>query len=82
MPLSLIHIYELIECFTGMGFDVMEGPEVELDHYNFELMNLPKNLSLIHISDAGERLRAGLIQILQIRKIIDWDLPLERLRRG
>lgn len=34
---------ELIECFTGMGFDVMEGPEVELDHYNFELMNLPKN---------------------------------------
>ena len=34
---------DLIECFTGMGFEVAEGPEVELDHYNFELMNLPKN---------------------------------------
>ena len=34
---------ELIECFTGMGFEVLEGPEVELDHYNFELMNIPKN---------------------------------------
>ena len=41
-PITLV-MNELIECFTGMGFDVMEGPEVELDHYNFELMNLPKN---------------------------------------
>ena len=41
-PITLV-MNELIECFTGMGFEVMEGPEVELDHYNFELMNLPKN---------------------------------------
>jgi len=41
-PITLV-MNELIECFTGLGFDVMEGPEVELDHYNFELMNLPKN---------------------------------------
>ena len=41
-PITLV-MNEMIECFTGMGFDVMEGPEVELDHYNFELMNLPKN---------------------------------------
>ena len=41
-PLTLV-LNELIECFTGMGFEVMEGPEVELDHYNFELMNIPKN---------------------------------------
>ena len=34
-PITLV-MNELIECFTGMGFDVMEGPEVELDHYNFE----------------------------------------------
>ena len=26
-----------------MGFEVVEGPEVEYDHYNFELLNLPKN---------------------------------------
>lgn len=41
-PLTLV-LNELVDCFTGMGFQVMEGPEVELDHYNFELMNLPKN---------------------------------------
>ncbi len=41
-PITLV-MHELIECFTGMGFEVMQGPEVELDHYNFELMNLPKN---------------------------------------
>ncbi len=33
----------LMDIFTGMGFEVVQGPEIELDHYNFELMNLPKN---------------------------------------
>jgi phenylalanyl-tRNA synthetase alpha chain len=33
----------LLSIFTGMGFSVVEGPEVEFDHYNFELLNLPKN---------------------------------------
>ena len=41
-PINMV-MDELIECFTGMGFEVLEGPEVELDHYNFELMNIPKN---------------------------------------
>ena len=34
---------EVVDCFTGMGFEVVEGPEVELDHFNFELLNIPKN---------------------------------------
>ena len=34
---------QLLSIFTGMGFEVVEGPEVEYDHYNFELLNLPKN---------------------------------------
>ena len=41
-PVSLVQ-NQLIDVFTGMGFDVVEGPEVEYDHYNFELLNLPKN---------------------------------------
>ena len=41
-PITLV-MNELIECFTGMGFEVVEGPEVELDHFNFELLNIPKN---------------------------------------
>jgi len=41
-PITIV-MNEMIECFTGMGFEVVQGPEVELDHYNFELMNIPKN---------------------------------------
>ena len=33
----------MIDIFVGMGYEVVEGPEVEYDHYNFELLNLPKN---------------------------------------
>jgi phenylalanyl-tRNA synthetase alpha chain len=29
--------------FSHMGFDVVEGPEVETDYYNFEALNIPKN---------------------------------------
>ena len=35
-------IEDLENLFMGMGYDVEEGPEVEKDLYNFELLNLPK----------------------------------------
>ena len=41
-PLNLV-LDELKEIFLGMGFDVVQGPEVELDYYNFEALNIPKN---------------------------------------
>ncbi|NLD35170.1 MAG: phenylalanine--tRNA ligase subunit alpha [Clostridiales bacterium] len=34
---------QVLDCFIGLGFEVVEGPQVELDHYNFELLNIPKN---------------------------------------
>ena len=40
-PITKI-INEVEELFVSMGYDVVEGPEVELDLYNFELLNLPK----------------------------------------
>ena len=33
---------EMIDIFIGMGYEIAEGPEVELDHFNFELLNIPK----------------------------------------
>ena len=36
-------VREICEAFTAMGFGVAEGPEVEWDHYNFEMLNIPKN---------------------------------------
>ena len=41
-PISIVQD-QLLDVFTGMGFDVVEGPEVEYDLFNFELMNIPKN---------------------------------------
>lgn len=41
-PMNVV-LSDLLDIFTGMGFEVVEGPEVEFDHYNFELLNLPKN---------------------------------------
>ena len=41
-PLTQV-LDEVKEIFLGMGFSVVQGPEVELDYYNFEALNLPKD---------------------------------------
>lgn len=41
-PLSLV-LDDIKEIFVGMGFEIVEGPEVEYDYYNFEALNIPKN---------------------------------------
>ncbi len=40
-PLTQV-LDEVVEIFSRLGFDVVEGPEVELDYYNFEALNIPK----------------------------------------
>ena len=35
-------VEEVEELLMSMGYDVVDGPEVELDKYNFEMLNLPK----------------------------------------
>ncbi len=46
-PASLHPVYqvmdEIIDIFVAMGFGVEEGPEIELDYYNFEALNIPKD---------------------------------------
>lgn len=34
---------EIIDILIGMGYEVKEGPEIETDHYNFEMLNVPKD---------------------------------------
>ena len=48
MPIGTRHVLtqimeEIEDIFVGMGYQVIEGYEVERDHYNFERMNLPKD---------------------------------------
>ena len=35
-------IEEVEEVFMSMGYDVVDGPEIEYDKYNFEMLNIPK----------------------------------------
>ncbi len=41
-PLTLVQ-RELEDIFIGMGFSIADGPEVELDYYNFQALNIPEN---------------------------------------
>jgi phenylalanyl-tRNA synthetase alpha chain len=41
-PISLV-TEEITAIFAGLGFQVAEGPEIELDFYNFEALNFPKD---------------------------------------
>lgn len=41
-PLETV-LDDVKQIFLGMGFDVAEGPEVEFDHYCFEMLNMPKH---------------------------------------
>ena len=41
-PINII-LDDLEKYFIGMGYEVVQGPEIETDHYCFEMMNLPKD---------------------------------------
>jgi len=47
-PMGALHpitqvMDEMVSIFTFMGFEVVEGPEIESDYYNFEALNIPKD---------------------------------------
>ncbi len=57
-------VREICAAFVSMGFQVVEGPEVEWDHYNFEMLNIPKDhpardmwdtLWIDHVDEQGEQ---------------------------
>ncbi len=41
-PLNVV-LNDMIDIFQSMGFDVVDGPEVETDYYNFEALNVPQD---------------------------------------
>lgn len=42
---------QICSVFASMGYDVLTGPEVETDYYNFEMLNIPKNHSARDMQD-------------------------------
>jgi phenylalanyl-tRNA synthetase alpha chain len=69
VPLGRLHpstqiLREICSAFASMGFQIVEGPEVEWDHYNFEMLNIPKDhpardmwdtLWIDHVDEQGEQ---------------------------
>jgi len=56
IPLGHLHpitktTEEICTIFSTLGFRVVEGPEVELDYYNFEALNMPKDHPARDIQD-------------------------------
>ncbi len=41
-PLNIVRS-KIIDAFAGMGFEIFEGPEIELDYYCFQALNIPKD---------------------------------------
>ncbi|MGA3206797.1 MAG: phenylalanine--tRNA ligase subunit alpha [Syntrophales bacterium] len=41
-PVALV-CEDICDIFAGLGFSVVQGPEIELDYYNFEALNIPKD---------------------------------------
>ena len=40
---NTLALEEMERIFTGMGYEVVEGPEIEFDYYNFEALNIPED---------------------------------------
>ena len=75
-PLSIV-LEDLIDIFRSMGFDVVDGPEVETEHYCFEALNVPKDHPARDMQDTfylGEELllrtqtSAAQIRVMENRK--------------
>jgi phenylalanyl-tRNA synthetase alpha chain len=41
-PITMVR-EEICRIFAGLGFSIVEGPEIEKDYYNFEALNIPKD---------------------------------------
>lgn len=69
-------IEEIEEIFISMGYDIVEGPEVEKDLYNFEMLNLPKGHPARDAQDTfyvegDEMLLRSQTSPVQIRTMLD-----------
>jgi len=84
-PISRI-IEEITDIFRNLGFDVVEGPEVELDWYNFEALNIPRDhpsrddFDTFYLSDSI--LLRSQTSPVQIRTMQDREPPVRIIAPG
>ncbi|MBQ9815107.1 MAG: phenylalanine--tRNA ligase subunit alpha [Lachnospiraceae bacterium] len=84
-PCNLI-LKEVEDIFIGMGYEVVSGPEIEYDHYNFEALNIPANHPAKDEQDTfyinSEILLRTQTSSVQIREMEKGVLPIRMIAPG
>ncbi|MGI6566940.1 MAG: phenylalanine--tRNA ligase subunit alpha [Firmicutes bacterium] len=84
-PLTQV-LNEIKSFFIGMGFQVVEGPEVELDYYNFEALNIPPDHPARDMQDTffvtGDILLRSQTSPVQIRIMEKQEPPVRIIAPG
>jgi len=84
-PLTQIY-YETRDIFVSMGFEIMDGPEVEYDKYNFEMLNIPKDHPARDMQDTFYVTEDIVLRThtspIQIRTMLKKDPPIRMICPG
>lgn len=85
-PLTLV-LERIIGIFVGMGFSVREGPEVELEKYNFDMLNIPPDHPARDMQDTFYVNREGYLlrthtSPVQIRVMLESPPPIQMVAPG
>lgn len=83
---NTIALEEVQRIFIGMGYEVVEGPEVEEDYYNFEALNIPANHPAKDEQDTfyinSEMVLRTQTSPVQIREMEKGRLPIRMIAPG
>ena len=83
---NTIALQEVEEIFIGMGYEVVEGPEIEYDYYNFEALNIPANHPAKDEQDTfyinNNILLRTQTSPVQVRVMEEGDLPIRMIAPG
>lgn len=78
--------YELEDVFKSLGFQVLEGPDIESEYYNFEALNIPADHPARDMQDtfwltSGEVLKTH-TSAMQVRAMEKYGAPLKAIFPG
>ncbi len=83
---NTIALDEVERIFVGMGYEVVEGPEVEYDYYNFEALNIPADHPAKDEQDTfyvnGNILLRTQTSPVQVRQMEKGKLPIRMIAPG
>jgi phenylalanyl-tRNA synthetase alpha chain len=84
-PLTQV-MYEIVDVFHGMGFEIARGPDIEDDYHNFEALNMPKDHPARDMQDTffvgADRLLRTHTSPVQIRVMESRKPPLQIIVPG